>query len=89
MATPKKEKAVNWTFAETSLLLEEVGMSTSILLSKQSSNVTNKLKEERWQDIANRISSVHGTLRNEKACRRKWSEEKTKVLSGSKVRSAP
>ena len=79
--TAKKVKKANWSEQETSIVVDEVKIHYTILVSKLQNTVTLARKRQIWQSIADRVNSVGGNSRDVDACKKRWKDLKSAYVN--------
>ncbi|KAG1671736.1 hypothetical protein GQR58_016318 [Nymphon striatum] len=77
---PKKARDPNWPTDQTNIVRSEVMKNYPILFGGFSNNVDFKRKQT-WSDIADKVNSVEGTVRNVAAIKDKWKNLKNASIS--------
>lgn len=80
----KKWKKPNWSSKETEVLLEEVSVEYTLLVSQFNNSVTIKRKNAIWQRIADRVNAIGGCNRPKEACKKRWKDLKSVFMNKPK-----
>ncbi|XP_064639163.1 uncharacterized protein LOC135503186 [Lineus longissimus] len=75
----KRERKPNFSHSEAEVLADVVINELGILRSKFSSDVTNKMKKNKWDEIALMVSSLGVATRTGDNCREKWNQQLSKA----------
>ena len=68
----KRLKKANFSVAEENLIQEEVEKNLKVLTGKINNQHTNKMKNEIWQNITDKVNSLGVACRTQNEVRNKW-----------------
>ena len=69
-------RKVNWTKEEEYTLIEAIQAAGDVLRGTSQSADINKKKTRLWNDVINKINSIHGNNRDMKEVKKKWNSLK-------------
>ena len=61
-------------FLITAYVLFQIEANKDILCSKQTNNVINKMKTQKWEEIAKKVTAGSGVIRSASELKQKWSD---------------
>ncbi|KAG1659516.1 t-SNARE domain-containing protein 1 [Nymphon striatum] len=77
----KKARGPNWPSDQAEIVRSEVMKNYGILFGGFSNDVDHKKKQKAWSDIADKVNSVGGTVRNVGAIKDKWKNIKNSSIA--------
>ena len=89
MDSQKKSRKSNFSETQLRTLVSMYAENKQLLLSKQSSTVTNDKKAAVWQKIADAVNATSNVRRTVENCRKKWFDVKAKAIKFANDRKRP
>ena len=81
MDTQRRDRKKNFSDDELRILIEEVSLEGGWLMSKNNNKITNKKKETKWRQIAEKMTALGIAVRTWQDAREKFKKMRADVIN--------